>query len=274
MNMAAIGDLPAQVNAEISARGQFDQAAQDQRIALMGQSAPQLAAQALQVSQTFGPAFIAQQRAAANLIDPNAVALRDAIGSQVLGELAKGRDLTSQQQTNALNDIRGAQVARGNTEGSGALLDEALNMGSVRERMFQQRLQNAAGYFGLPRTQDITQGLQTGYAPLPPDSFRLLNQNAGLAGVSAGASDYGAQANMYNTQANIFAQTPNPWVQGLGMVGGVAGGYAATKYGFGAGGNPFGSTPQVGPMDPYQVQRGANMLMGGPTIQNGWMSND
>jgi len=231
MTNAAENALPGQVNAELAAQQQYYPQAQQQQIDLMAASAPQLAQQSIDISKQYAPQFIDLMQKGAALMDPNAVKLRDTYGKQVLSDLESGRNLSPEQSQNAMNDIRNAQIARGNTDGTAPAVLEATMMNGAREQMFNQRLQNAASYFGLPSIQNLSAGIPTGYAPLPtPQGFTLLNANAGIAGVNAGSQNYATQAGMYNGDARNYANTPNPWTTGLGQLAGVAGNYAALGY--------------------------------------------
>jgi hypothetical protein len=237
--MAESAVLPGKVQSELAARAQFDPAVQAMNLALMGQSSKAVAGQALEVGEEFGPRQAKLLRDLVEMASPEALAVKDEIGRQVLADLKMGAELSPADRLRISQDVRGAQVARGITSGSNAAVEEALALRDEGTRLRQMRLSNAGTFLTTPSIQSMAGGLVTGYSPTPVgDSYRLFNPNAGQQ--AAGF----AQQN-YATGAAIAANTPNPWLQGLGMIAGAAGTFAtAPRSSSGSG------TPKLNPREP------------------------
>ena len=112
------------------------------------------------------------------------------------------------------------------------------------------------------------QGAQQGAAPFMPQPMQSglgVNPNAGAQAMQFAAQNYG-------TQVRGMANQSNPWMTGLGFVGGALGGPMLGAMGAAAGaaasGGLFGGTasPVVGPSGmhlPYQAGGGLAYTIGG-----------
>jgi len=148
----------------------------------------------------------------------------------------------------AMHGTRGSQSARGNLFGNAPSMQEAMAVGDVGYRMYQQDLANMGSYgAGVAPTAQFgaLSGAQQGANP-------FQGQNIMQTGVGAMTNQQFGQATggIYQQQAQM-AQQGSPWSQiggmaaGLGLTaltGGMAG--MAGGVGFGKGvSNMFGVTP-------------------------------
>src|SRR5437588_3528166 len=148
---------------------------------------PQRIAEQQALQTTFGPTQYQQQLAARQQIDPTGVALREQLGQSVSADLARGESLSPEMRNQLQQEIRGAQVARGNAFGNAPIAEEALFQGQAARNLYEQRLANAGSFLaGRSPIQDI-QGIQ----PVTPDrSSQYVNPNAGYLGQQFGLQNY------------------------------------------------------------------------------------
>ena len=178
---------------------------------------------ALDIQGEYGPQFAAQQKEQLLATDPDRYAAQEQLGQQMLSELQAGRELTDQQRQNVEQGVRGAQVARGNVYGPANVAQEALAKFDVGEKLRQQRMGNVQSYLqGMPIAAQFgqLQGAQQGAAPFMPQQLQPgigVNPNAGAQGMQFASQNYG-------TYVRGMANQSNPWMTGLGFVGGALGG--------------------------------------------------
>lgn len=193
-------------------------------------TADQTAQDLLGVQQKYGTQFLETSREQLKASDPIGFAIRENMGKQVNRELALGGAASDDELRQVQQRVRGQQSRLGNTMGVAAGVQEVMGQTGYQQQRQQQRLANAGSF--LSGTTPLSQfgqlrGAQAGAAPFQPMNQTGIgvNPNAGAMGTQFALGRYGTQANIYQTQAN----QPNPWMQGLGLVAGVAGGYMATK---------------------------------------------
>lgn len=209
--------LPDLLNAEQGARNQYDpQRIQDQQ----------------NLQSTFGATQYAQQLAAINQLDPQGQQIRGQLAQNVSNDLASGRNLTPEQETQLTTRARGAQAARGNDLSTAAGGAEALYKTNAAEDAYYRRL-GAAGTF-LGTTGPIQQASQV-QAVQPDRTSAYTNPSAGYAGQNFSLQNYQnllAQNQQSNNQwGAALGGAANGAVQGGqygggwgALVGGVAGG--------------------------------------------------
>tara|TARA_R110000824_G_scaffold77233_6_gene195397 strand:- start:3255 stop:4430 length:1176 start_codon:yes stop_codon:yes gene_type:complete len=170
----------------------------------------------------------ARGTAAGNILG-DASALRESLSVQLAEQGQKGQALgqalallqSGQTTGDTANRMKQANLAMGTTG-----FQNQMQQAGFQQGLRQQDVANLQGYaFGQPLSAQfgMMQGAQRGatpYAPLTPQAGmgmgQMYGQNAQLMG-----SNYGTQASLYSSQ---LANTSNPWMQGLGFVGGAFGG--------------------------------------------------
>ena len=188
-----------------------------------GRAARGLAQHALDVQREFSREFALLAEENLKATDPDRYAAQEELGRQMLSELLAGRDLTDQQSRNVEQSVRRAQSARGNVLGPANIAQESLAKFDVGEKLRQQRLANVQSYMhGAPMVSQFSQlqGAQQGAAPFMPQPMQSglgVNPNAGAQAMQFAAQNYG-------TQVRGMANQSNPWMTGLGFVGGALGG--------------------------------------------------
>lgn len=231
-------NLPALLQAEQDARTTYD---------------PQRIAEQQALEAQFGPTQYQQQLDALQQLDPQGTQIRSDLGdavssdleatsglrsniiSNATSDLAYGYSLPSGLEEQLNNEIRGAQVARGNTQGNAAVSAEALFKGQNLIADYQRRLGNATG---VAQTAIDNTGQFAGLAspiqqisqiqPVQPDQSSVYtNPSAGFAGQNFALANYGNQLGAYNAQT---AQG-NSWARALS---GAASGAAAGGGGWGS----------------------------------------
>ena len=111
-------------------------------------------------------------------IDPTAYAGAQALGSQVMGNVALGSQLDPITQMQLQQQVRAAQGARGNVYGTPQLVEEAMTTGQAGLALQQQREQAAQSY------------LQSGVG-LGSTALNMYQQNlANLRAAQQGAQSY------------------------------------------------------------------------------------
>jgi hypothetical protein len=238
--------VPTNLNTELENRQQYDPQFLQHNLDMQRQFAPQQAQAALDVTRQMAPEYLKLQEELLNQQDPNALATRDNLGATILSELRAGRDMTEGQRMRYLDDIRGAQVARGNYTGPSASFDEAFRLSGAGDQLLQQRVGNAANFLAnVPGKGQMAAGL-----PNPFQSVNPAAQGANFRVVDPGDAfrAAGYQASVNNTTAQLaMAPQPNPWLAGLGGLSGTMAGYSAmTKPQGGAMPSSYQPTPTQG----------------------------
>lgn len=78
--------------------------------------------------------------------NPEAYAVRDALGQQIASDLAAGGDLTPAQRERAEQEMRRSQASRGNILGEAPAFDEALAKTELSENIVNNRRSQALGF--------------------------------------------------------------------------------------------------------------------------------
>jgi hypothetical protein len=221
--------LPERLAAEADARLKYDPLFQEMEIDLMRQASPELAQIALDVQERFGSQFVESSRKQLEQSDPEGFKLRQELGQKLLEDLKAGRGLTDREQESTLNSIRGAQVARGNFLGDASAFQEMQAVDDAGFRKEQQRYGNAGAFLGNPLNAQFSSlsGAQQGSAQQVNSGapFQYMGNNTGAQGAQFAS-------NIYGTQSQNYANAPgNPWMAGLGMLGGAVGTAAAGPVG-------------------------------------------
>ena len=213
----------------------------------MIKGADALAAMNLDIQERYGTQMNIQHMQRIMESDPVGWEVRQQLAQRTLEELSAGRELGAAGQQ-VEQSVRGAQTARGNVYGAANIGQEALAKFDMGQRLLTQRMANAQAYaLGTPITAQYGNiaGAQQGAA-----NFSPMQMQQGL-GMDPTASARGQQGLMqgYGTYVQGLQNQTNPWMEGLGMVAGVAaqaaGGFAG-GYGMMAGraaANPGGGNP-------------------------------
>ena len=209
------------------------------------ESAGKISESMLEQSEEFGVKFVEQRRKELQAADPEGVEMRQEMGRRIM---EGGEKHFMAAAKGAMQGVLGSQSKRGNLFGNAPSIQEAMAVGDVGYRMYQQDLANM-GAFGAgvaPTAQfGALSGAQQGASP-------FQGQNIMQTGIGAMSNQQFGQATggIYDAQAQLAAQG-SPWSQiggmaaGLGLTaltGGAAG--MAGGIGFGKGvSNMFGVTP-------------------------------
>tara|TARA_Y100000588_G_scaffold120591_1_gene131943 strand:+ start:1295 stop:2239 length:945 start_codon:yes stop_codon:yes gene_type:complete len=212
-----VGDR--QVGYDFTEIGDIDQQKID--LEAQKQAADVLAELALDIQQRYGKKFNLEAMARLKEADPTGFEMRRELARSTLEQLSQGDRLTGEQEANVERYVRGAQSARGNVRGNANVAQEALAKFDAGQRLLQQRMANAQAYaFGAPMSAQFgsLQGAQQGPAPFMPQPMQAglgLNPNAGAQGAQFAMQGYGNYLQGMQNQSN-------PWMEGLGIVGGIA----------------------------------------------------
>jgi hypothetical protein len=197
---------------------------QQQKIDLeaMTESADAIAKMSLDIQQRYGKDMNLEQLQRIKEADPVGWEVRQKLAQTTLEELSAGRELGAAAGKQVEASVRGAQSARGNIYGAANIGQEALAKFDAGQRLLTQRMSQAQAYaLGTPITAQYgaISGAQQGAA-----SFAPMQMQRGI-GVNANAGGQAAQfaSSNYSTYVQGMANQSNPWMEGLGMVAGVAG---------------------------------------------------
>ncbi len=195
---------------------------QDIDIEGMKASSDALAAMSLDIQQRYGSDMNLEQLQRIKEADPVGWEVRQKLAQTTLEELSSGRELGEAASRQAEQSVRGAQSARGNVYGAANIGQEALAKFDMGQRLLTQRMSQAQAYaLGTPITAQYGAigGAQQGAA-----NFAPMQMNPGL-GINPNAGAQSAQHAMqgYSTYVQGMANQSNPWMEGLGMVAGIAG---------------------------------------------------
>lgn len=209
------------------------------------ESAGKISESMLEQSEEYGVRFVEQRRKELEAADPEGFEMRQEMGRRIM---EGGEKHFMAAAKGAMHGTRGSQSARGNLFGNAPSMQEAMAVGDVGYRMYQQDLANMGSYgAGVAPTAQFgaLSGAQQGANP-------FQGQNIMQTGVGAMTNAQHGQAtgSIYQQQVQM-AQQGSPWSQiggmaaGLGLTaltGGAAG--MAGGIGFGKGvSNMFGVTP-------------------------------
>jgi hypothetical protein len=209
------------------------------------ESAGKISESMLEQSEEYGVRFVEQRRKELEAADPEGFEMRQEMGRRIM---EGGEKHFMAAAKGAMHGTRGSQSARGNLFGNAPSMQEAMAVGDVGYRMYQQDLANMGSYgAGVAPTAQFgaLSWAQQGASP-------FQGQNIMQTGVGAMSNAQHGQAtgSIYDSQVKM-AQQGSPWSQiggmaaGLGLTaltGGAAG--VAGGIGFGKGvSNMFGVTP-------------------------------
>lgn len=181
----------------------------------------------LDLQRKYGADYVTENRKQQELADPEAFKSRQLLGTQINEDLALGDQLSDSQRRNVEQQTRKAQVARGNLLGDNPAIDEAIATSGYGEQLKQQRQANAQAFNTLqPLAQYNAAAAQTGAAPYQPigagaQYSNNVNPNAGAQGTSFASNVYGTTAGIYSNQLAASQNQSNPWMTGLGTLGGI-----------------------------------------------------
>lgn len=183
----------------------------------------------LDIQGEFGSQFLEQSREQLKASDPIGFALRETLGQQVSDDLALGGQVSESEQDRISQSVLNAQTSRGNVRGVAPAVQEVLAQDQFSRGLKQQRQGNAAAF--LSGTTPVSQfgqlqGAQGGAAPFATPGMQGafgINQGAGQAAAAFAQQSFGTQANIYDTQSQFASSQGNPWMQGLGLMGGLGG---------------------------------------------------
>ena len=225
------------IDVDFTGFGDIDQLGID--LEAMRTSADAIAAMNLDIQQRYGEQMNLEQLKRIKEADPVGYELRQKLAQTTLEELSAGRELGEDASRQVEQSVRGAQSARGNVYGSANIGQEALAKFDAGQRLLTQRMSQAQAYaLGTPITAQYgaISGAQQGaanFAPMQLQQGIAQNPNAGAQAAQFASSNY-------STYVQGLQNQSNPWMEGLGMVAGVAaqgfGGHFAGRAMAGAGG--------------------------------------
>lgn len=186
----------------------------------------------LDIQEKYGQRFLDTSREQLKASDPIGFALREDLGRRVSGQLGAGGSVTDSERRGVSQNVRAVQTRLGNTNGVAAGVQEALSQTDYQRGIEQQRLGNAGAFLAgtTPLSQfGQLQSAGVGAAPYMATGVNAIGQNAnaGQMGTQFAANVYGTQGSIYSAQLQAQASQGNPWMQGLGIVAGVAGSVAS-----------------------------------------------
>ena len=209
------------------------------------ESAGKISEAMLGQAEEYGVRSVEQRRKELQAADPEGFEMRQEMGRRIM---EGGEKHFMAAAKGAMQGVLGSQAKRGNLFGNAPSIQEAMAVGDVGYRIYQQDIANMGAYgAGVTPTAQFgaLSGAQQGASP-------FQGQNIMQTGIGAMSNQQFGQAtgNIYQNQMQM-AQQGSPWMQlagmagGLGLTaltGGVAG--AAGGVGFGRGmSNMFGVTP-------------------------------
>jgi len=208
------------------------------------EAADRIAEAGLESAEKFGVAVVEQRRRELEAADPEGFKMRQDMAKKIMEGPEK---YFTQAAEAAIQGTRGAQAARGNLFGNAPSVQEAMAVGDVGYRMYQQQLANMGAFgAGVAPTAQFGQlsGAQQGAAPFQGTGIQQSN-----VGVMSNNQFAQTAGNIYGNQMQL-AQQGSPFSQVAGMAAGLGltaltGGAAgmAGGIGFGKGvGNIFGVT--------------------------------
>jgi hypothetical protein len=194
------------------------------------------AANQLALNKKYAAEYVDAAKDQLQKLDPSGYALREELGRTLQSELAAGTGLTSEEERQVTQSVRGAQVARGNIYGGAPIAQEAIARYGAGVQRQQQRMANVQSYLGLnPIVQQAggLSALQQGATPFmqtPIPQGVNVNPAAGQVGTQFALGVYGNQTSQYNSLLDYNARTyasqmsyaqansPLNWITGVGGV--------------------------------------------------------
>lgn len=207
------------IDVDFTGFGDLDQLGID--LEAMRTSADAIAAMNLDIQQRYGEQMNLEQLKRIKEADPVGYELRQKLAETTLEELSAGRELGEGAARQVEQSVRGAQAARGNVYGAANIGQEALAKFDAGQRLLTQRMSQAQAYaLGTPITAQYgaISGAQQGaanFAPMQLQQGIAQNPNAGAQAAQFASSNY-------STYVQGLQNQSNPWMEGLGMVAGVA----------------------------------------------------
>ena len=207
------------IDVDFTGFGDLDQLGID--LEAMRTSADAIAAMNLDIQQRYGEQMNLEQLKRIKEADPVGYELRQKLAETTLEELSAGRELGEGAARQVEQSGRGAQAARGNVYGAANIGQEALAKFDAGQRLLTQRMSQAQAYaLGTPITAQYgaISGAQQGaanFAPMQLQQGIAQNPNAGAQAAQFASSNY-------STYVQGLQNQSNPWMEGLGMVAGVA----------------------------------------------------
>jgi hypothetical protein len=186
---------------------------------LMTETAPTIAAGRLAVEQQYQPQFTAQMLATLQQADPQYMAVRQALGDEVLRDLDLGYELGPELTREVQQSIRAGQAARGNSYGSALEAQEAFGVGSAAVNLRNQRLATAQNFANSKSPTDFFGSLAPTSAWSPSEPiYPPSSVNSGIpaqifgtvANSQAAYNDASLQATQQNNNA-MYQQYGLQW---------------------------------------------------------------
>lgn len=183
--------------------------------------APQMAQLQLDQQRQFAPQQIDLSIENLKRADPTGFQIRQDYGNQVLGDLKLGNQLSPEEIRQIEQETRAGQVQRGETYGGGlsGSLEESINKATARESRGAERQARAGAFLaGVPQPVNQANAIpQIGAPTQPTMPFSQLFPSTNQL-ISTERSRYGSPQ-LWQPQ---IQQGTNPFLQGLGMAGGMA----------------------------------------------------
>lgn len=203
------------------------------------ESADKFAQGALENAEKYGVDVVKQRRKEMQAADPEGFKMRQEMGRQIMEGPEK---YFVQAAEGAVRGTRGSQSARGNLFGNAPSIQEAMAVGDVGFRMYQQDIANKGAYGA--GVSPIAQFSQLSGAQQGASGFQ--GQNIMNTGVGAMSNNQFAQTtgNIYNQQMQMAREGgPMSQIAGMGaglgltaLTGGVAGMAGGQTFGKGVSG--------------------------------------
>jgi hypothetical protein len=163
--------------------------------------------------------------------NPQRTAMMRELYGQKMAELQAGGGLTPQEQRTTQQDVRAAQQARGLTQGSGPVREEALLTTRERERRRSNRQRAATQFLGTMNTQRLNptnmimgQGRQTPNILGAPNVGQSQTGGGLYGGVAESIFDINQKQAMENHHIRQANKAAGGGLGGLGSIVGTIGG--------------------------------------------------
>ena len=197
--------LPESLAAEDAARIEYD---------------PRRIEQDIELEDLYGGSRREQTLGALDQLDPYAAPIRGQMAATIFSNMQNPYGIPDDLRIEAENDIRGAQTARGNFLGNGAVTAESIYKGRLRQELGDKRIAQAGAFLGTPSPVTLARHVQ----PVTPDRMSGYVGNpmqVGQQGVSMGQQAFNNQQQQYQNAQ----QEPNWWQIALQTGGQLAAAY-------------------------------------------------
>jgi hypothetical protein len=181
---------------------------------------------------------------------------RTSLGAKLQSELAAGTKLSPEEQTQAEQSVRAAQMARGNTLGNAPAFAEALTAGRRGQELYQQRVANMQNFLsqGDPQAQQWAQSFMTPNPGMQAYGQSLTMNNPQLA--AYGQSLYSPSPQLAQYGQSIYQSSPQlmaygQYLQTPNVPMGQAGSYLSSP-------NPMQSASLIQPVSPDRSNQYVN----------------